>query len=228
MKKFLLTFAALAFGFAAQAQLITFADSEVASSIGEYSKESDGVVMTYTSTDKKGAIDANSQYFVVSETEAIHFTTRLKAGGKSSSKLTLKITVPAAGDLYIFARSSSSSAASEATAEGVANGTFTFNDTNNEKYNIEGEESPKTTFAAFKLTATEAGDINITFPNQAINIYGISFGKPSGTIALSSIETAVSNISAEKSAKVFKTVENGQMIIVKNGVKYNVLGQIVK
>lgn len=42
------------------------------------------------------------------------------------------------------------------------------------------------------------------------------------------IPTAVEDIVAENASKVVKTIENGQIIIIKNGVKYNVLGQIVK
>ncbi|MCQ2203142.1 MAG: hypothetical protein MJZ15_01745 [Bacteroidales bacterium] len=40
--------------------------------------------------------------------------------------------------------------------------------------------------------------------------------------------TPVEDIEAENASKVVKTIENGQIIIIKNGVKYNVLGQIVK
>jgi hypothetical protein len=40
------------------------------------------------------------------------------------------------------------------------------------------------------------------------------------------VTTAINN--TEATVKAVKRIENGQMIIIKNGVKYDALGQIVK
>ena len=53
---------------------------------------------------------------------------------------------------------------------------------------------------------------------QYLRIYKVEFTKGTGT----ALDNTVVN------AKAIKTFENGQLIIIKNGVKYNALGEIVK
>ena len=59
----------------------------------------------------------------------------------------------------------------------------------------------------------DAGDVTIKLITNTSNIFGV---------AITGLATAVENVSA--SAKSIKTFENGQVVIIKNGVKYNVLG----
>ena len=42
------------------------------------------------------------------------------------------------------------------------------------------------------------------------------------------VPTAINDINVEKASKAVKMIENGQVVIVKDGVKYNVAGQAIK
>lgn len=239
MKKFLLTFAALAFGFAAQAQsTIYFTETIAKGELNNKEFTSSDEVLSITVIDNgvsdgkpnpKMEVDANSQYFDSPDgtfANALNLKYRLKTGGKSDSKHLFNCNVTKKGTLYIYARSASSSATDRniiVTQNEVKALDVIVKDENSIlSTDLEGD-SPKTIFTSYSAKL-EAGDFTITFPVNSINFYGFKFVADSEETT----PTAVSNISAEKSAKVFKTVENGQMIIVKNGVKYNVLGQIVK
>lgn len=62
----------------------------------------------------------------------------------------------------------------------------------------------------------DAGDVMIKLINNTSNIFGIRIEK------LKAGQQAVDNVF--DGAKAVKTFENGQLVIIKNGVKYNALG----
>jgi hypothetical protein len=65
----------------------------------------------------------------------------------------------------------------------------------------------------------DAGDVVIKLVVNTSNIFGVAIEKLTDP-------TAVDNITA--SAKAIKTIENGQVVIIKNGVKYNALGTEIR
>ncbi len=60
----------------------------------------------------------------------------------------------------------------------------------------------------------DAGDVVIKLVTNTSNIFGVSIEKLGAS--------AVENVNAD--VKAVKTIENGQVVIIKNGVKYNALG----
>ena len=60
----------------------------------------------------------------------------------------------------------------------------------------------------------DAGDVVIKLVTNTSNIFGVSIEKLGAS--------AVENVNAD--VKAVKTIENGQVVIMKNGVKYNALG----
>ena len=64
----------------------------------------------------------------------------------------------------------------------------------------------------------DAGDVVIKLVTNTSNIFGVSIEKLGAS--------AVENVNAD--VKAVKTIENGQVVIMKNGVKYNALGVEVK
>ena len=65
----------------------------------------------------------------------------------------------------------------------------------------------------------DAGDVVIKLISNTSNIFGVRIEKLT-------VETAVDNINAD--VKATKVVRNGQVLILKNGVEYNVLGTVAK
>jgi hypothetical protein len=67
--------------------------------------------------------------------------------------------------------------------------------------------------------------------NKAYTIYSGGFGAPKRMRFIFNQEqtaTGLGEISQEPRAKNQKLIENGQLVIIKNGVRYNAQGQIVK
>lgn len=65
----------------------------------------------------------------------------------------------------------------------------------------------------------DAGDVIIKLITNTSNIFGVRIDKLAG-------KTAVSNVSADVKAQ--KVIRNGQVLIIKNGVEYTVLGTAAK
>ena len=64
----------------------------------------------------------------------------------------------------------------------------------------------------------------ILYTKDGVSIPEVNAG---GTLELiTAAETAVENITLEN--KAMKIIENGQIVILKNGVRYNILGAVVK
>ena len=71
-------------------------------------------------------------------------------------------------------------------------------------------------------TAATNGTIVFAFgwdPAQTVTITNLSFKERTAATAIENAKVGVGAV---------KTVENGQLVIIKNGVKYNVAGQEVK
>lgn len=171
MKKFF-TFVAAAFvALAVNADLLTF---EVTSDPLNGKKFTSGAIsltVTDSGEEAKMSIDGNSQYFGTATVQE-QFKTRLKTGGKSDSKIALKLTLAQPGKVTVYARSSSSSAARNVvfTQSGTELLKAVVDDTKAIKAIPEGETGEKSVFPVFSFNAA-AGDIDITF-DGGTNFYG--------------------------------------------------------
>ena len=90
------------------------------------------------------------------------------------------------------------------------------------KYAIDGGE----------YTSADASTISIALPDEKNHMIEIVTDQQSGDCQLSApklvdrTSTAINN--TEASEKIVKSFENGQLVIIKNGIKYNATGAIVK
>jgi len=179
MKKIFTLIAVAALALGANAQKITF-DGESVSDGKVFEK--DGLKITITDTDGKFAIDANNAWFG-DATAQEKFTARLKSGGKSSSKNSIKVTVPGAGALNIYPRSASGSA-TDRNMVVTQNGSELYNkvvqdndaaviviEANISDTNPTGETK---VYPIVSLTVA-AGDVEITYPTGSLNFYCFEF-----------------------------------------------------
>ena len=110
MKKIFTLIAVAAMALSAQAQRISWTGDDVDDTgtlNGKVFANGD-FKLTITDTEGKVAIDTNNAYFGTADANE-KFTARLKSGGKSSSKNTLKLTIPTAGTLKVYVRTGSNS-----------------------------------------------------------------------------------------------------------------------
>ena len=180
-----------------------------------------GFKLTYTDTDGKIAVDENSQYFGTA-TEYVNYTSRLKTGGKSGSKLSLTLTIPTAGTLKIAVRSASSSA-TDRNLVLTQSGTEIFKKIikENEATDYETvtiDEASKKVFP-FVNVSVEAGTVEVTFPEGALNFYAFELLTSSGiqqTIAPAKVieNNVIYNLAGQKVNESYKG------IVIKNGKKY--------
>ena len=177
MKKIFTLFAAALLAASANAQKITF-------EVGQ--TPTDGFAngnfkITVVDEDGKFAIDANSQYFGTAESQE-KFATRLKTGGKSSSKNNITVTVPADGALKLYARTASSGA-TDRTLTLTQNGTELYKkvvkDADAVKVTGLNEDDPTVETNVFPIVSVsvKAGDIAVTYPEGALNFYAFEFAE---------------------------------------------------
>lgn len=222
MKKFFTLFAVSMMAFAANAEtsVITFTEEASSGTLDGVTLGSGNLTLTVTDTGSKISVDANNVYFGTADTQE-KFTMRLKTGGKSSSNNMLTLHVGSAGTLTVYARSASNGATDR-------NVVLTQNDT--ELFNriiqegdalrdvaIDGGETLSAVYPSHSV-AVAAGDVVVTYPAGGINFY---------CFKLDDSTTAVSEIKTE-TVKTHKMYRDGQLVLVKEGVVYNILGQALK
>lgn len=221
MKKFFL-FAALFAAMTVNAEQIIFTEVAAKGSLnGKSFKDGEFVLSITDEAKNKVEVDSNSCYFGTVEAQE-KFALRLKTGGKSQvnedATNALLLTVPAAGKLFICARTGSNSATDRNVAL-VQNGDTILNHVllESEAVLVKGLDSadPEKETKVYPVLNCDVkeGDIDIFYPVGAINFYSFVFrAKGQG---LDNTNEAV---------KVEKFYRDGQIVIRKNGVEYNVLG----
>ena len=166
----------------------------------------------------KMEIDANDCRFGTAEAYTM-YNFRIKSGGASSStKNFFTLNIPEAGILRIAPRTGSNSATDRALV--IAQGeTELYNAIVQESQAIkviegEGEGAKEVSVYPYVEVAVAAGEVRVSY-NAGMNFYAFAFKAGGSTTGITNTEVG------EKAVKVF---QNGQLIIIKNGVKYNVLG----
>ena len=228
MKKLFFLAAAMCAAVSMNAQRIAFTEVVEKASFGAERTFTAGSVTLVADNSKdpsnKMAIDANNAYFGTTMEDAWKGEYRLKTGGKSQTGNGLTLTVPAKGVVKVYARTGSNSA-TDRNIVLTQNDTEILNVILLESNAVEVEDgvdesgAPTTTKIYPIYTANVvAGDIVITYPINGVNIYALEFVADGGT----GVENAF------VAPKATKMMVDGQMIIVRDGVKYNALGTVVE
>lgn len=226
MKKFFTLFAAAIMAVSASAQIISFTedDKAAAGTLNEKTFSKDGFALTITDVVDGGKVnlDANNALFGTLD-NYVQFTHRLKSGGKSSSKNCMALTVPSAGTLKVYARTATKD--SERLVVMTQNGTEIFSQgfidsqALTEKYVDEaGAEKTRTVFPIYEVKV-EAGTIDITYPDGAINFYAFELVGDDAT-SISSLSSASSSKTFDLSGRQIANPAKG--IYIKDGKKYTV------
>lgn len=226
MKKIFFLAAAMLAAVTVSAQRIEFTEVIATGDFGTSRTFSNGdVELTIDNRYGKMQVDANKTKFGTSTADMWQSTNRLKTGGMSSvtegKELGMTLYVPSAGVVKVYARSGSSSAtrAIVLIQDGVEVLNHAFSD-------AEGvSEGDVTLFPIFTSEKVAEGEIDIQFGkvpegesgNGGMYIYAIEFVSDGQGIQ-----------DAMVAPKAKKVMENGQMLIVRDGVKYNALGTMVE
>ena len=227
MKKIFFLAAAMLAAVTVNAQRIEFTEVIATGDFGTSRTFSNGdVELTIDNRYGKMQVDANKTKFGTSTADMWQSTNRLKTGGMSSvtegKELGMTLYVPSAGVVKVYARSGSSSAtrAIVLVQDGVEVLNHAFSD-------AEGvSEGDVTLFPIFTSEKVAEGEIDIQFgkvpesesgSNGGMYIYAIEFVSDGQGIQ-----------DAMWAPKAKKIMENGQMLIVRDGVKYNALGTAVE
>ncbi len=185
-------------------------------------------------TDAPGsfAVYGSTAYFGDATTQT-KYSYRLKTGGKSQTSTGkerfITMTVGLAGKVQVCARTAASDGRSRAIN---INGKSVLLDETEENHSyieveMEGNKSAKNPTGATKVYPiyefdVVAGPNTISFPDGAINIYNITY-IPDTPTGISSVTTTATAAPAVK-----KYVENGKVVIVKDGKKFNIAGAQLK
>ena len=226
MRKIFFLAAAMLAAVTVSAQRIEFTEVIATGDFGTSRTFSNGdVELTIDNRYGKMQVDANKTKFGTSTADMWQSTNRLKTGGMSSvtegQELGMTLYVPSAGVVKVYARTGSSSAtrAIVLIQDGVEVLNHAFSD-------AEGvSEGDVTLFPIFTSEKVAEGEIDIQFGkvpegesgNGGMYIYAIEFVSDGQGIQ-----------DAMVAPKAKKVMENGQMIIVRDGVKYNALGTVIE
>lgn len=227
MKKIFFLAAAMMAAVVANAQRIEFTEVIAAADFGNTRVFANGELeLEATNVAGKMSVDANKTKFGTSSADMWQSDFRLKTGGASSvvegKEMGLTLYVPSAGVVKIYAR----------TASGAAERAIIMTQDDNEVLNhafLDAEavvDGDITIYPIYTSEKVAAGEINIEFgkvpeggagSNGGVNIYAIEF--------IADPAQAVSNTTV--AAKATKIMENGQLVIIRDGVKYNALGAAI-
>ena len=227
MKKIFFLAAAMLAAVTVSAQRIEFTEVIATGDFGTSRTFSNGdVELTIDNRYGKMQVDANKTKFGTSTADMWQSTNRLKTGGMSSitegQELGMTLFVPSAGVVKVYARSGSSSAtrAIVLIQDGVEVLNHAFTDT---EVVLEGEVK---LFPIFTSEKVSAGEIDIQFGKVPEGESGSNGGMYIYAIEFVSDGQGVHDAMVALKAK--KVMENGQMLIVRDGVKYNALGTAVE
>lgn len=226
MKKFFTLIAMAIMAVSVNAQTISWGKDDACDKGAAAESYADGeLVLTCTDTaNEKHQVDKNSAYFGTAD-NYVQYTYRFKTNGKSNSKNGLKLSVPAAGTLKIAVRTATSSDETR-TLILTQNGTEIYKDflkdSNSEEVTI-GEE--KKTVYHYVTVDVEKGDIDITYPINAINFYAFILEIDPEPTPDPDDPTGVSSVKAEKSNAASYNLGGQQVksgakgLVIKNGKK---------
>lgn len=227
MRKIFFLAAAMLAAVTVSAQRIEFTEVIAVDAFGTSKTFSNGdVELTIDNRYGKMQVDANKTKFGTSTADMWQSAYRLKTGGMSSvtenQELGMTLYVPSAGVVKVYARSGSSSVTRSIVLiqNEVEVLNHAFNDT---EAVLEGDVK---LFPIFTSEKVSEGEIDIQFGKVPEGTEGSNGGMYIYAIEFVSEGQGIHDAMMVPEAK--KVMENGQMIIVRDGVKYNALGTVVE
>ena len=209
----------------AEAATITFGENGAPVELQDVF-EVNGFKLTRTDTGSKHAIDSNNAWFG-DATAQVKYGTRLKVGGKSGDKNSLKLTVAGKGTVKICVREASSTADRNLVL--TQNGTVLYDQIvkNDDAATVviesaKSETNPTGETSVYPIISVPvvAGDVLIGYPNGALNFYAFEF-VPEGSTGIQnvsnnviSVNAPMFNLAGQKVGKDFKGV------VIMNGKKF--------
>ncbi len=179
-----------------------------------------GDVKLVLTNDGKPTVDLNTVNFGTLESFST-FTSRLKAGGKSSSNRFLTLTVPSDGVVKIAARTGSNS-------DNTRTIVLTQNDNQLVEYTFDeanaasgtAEDGTAIKVYPYVTADVKAGDIVITFPVNGINIYATEFTAGAtgiNQLTKTTAQGATYNLAGQRVDNNFKgvVIRDGKKIVQK-------------
>ena len=176
---------------------------------------------TISDSGNKMSIDENKCRFGGNEDYKM-YEYRLKSGGASSSeKNFITLNIPAAGKIRIAARSSKSDATDRALVI-EQGGTELYNAVVMDAQAIEVTEG-ETTIKVFPYVevSVTAGSVRVSYTG-GMNFYGFGFMEVSTPTDVESVESQKSKVES------VKVIRDGQLLIIRDGKTYNVVGTVVR
>ena len=178
-----------------------------------------GFIATISDAGNKICIDANDCRFGTPENYVMyHF--RMKSGGASSStKNFITFTIPSDGKLIIAARTGSNSATDRHLII-KQDDTELYNEIIQESMAVEAtEDTSKVRVYPYVEVNVKAGQALLTY-TAGMNFYRFAFEKAD--------QVSIKAVCEEQKAKTVKMMQNGKLIIKKNGKTFNALGVEVR
>ena len=180
-------------------------------------------LLSIVDTDGKVKVDANNAYFGTADNYE-KFTHRLKSGGKSSSKNSMTLTIPADGTLKVYARTGSNSAEDR---------TVVISQNEEELYNqvvkeadavavrINPDDEKDTNVYPVISVPVKAGTVLVGYPVGSINFYAFDLLTAGGSSSVESVvvkpaktNDAIYNLRGQRVDASYKG------IVIRNGKKY--------
>lgn len=216
MKKIFLFAAAIVAAMTVNAQMIAFsAEDEIAQSDFPeekvYANGNFKITITNVADGGKFLVDANKTKFGTSLDDMWESTDRLNIKGKSDSKTAITITAPAAGKIKLYARTSGKTTGVDVAFSQFSETVASYTLVDTDAIVVKDGDKDVNIFP-IKEFSVQAGDISMSF-TRAMYLYAVEF--VSGAQGVENVDAA---------AKAIKSFENGQLVIIKNGVKYNAIG----
>lgn len=161
------------------AQRITFDVPDASNPAKQESYSAGDFKLTYVDTEGKQSVDKNNTYFGTADNYE-KFATRLKTGGKSTSKNNITLTIPSDGTLKLYVRSGNKDATDRnlvLTQDGVEIFNQIIMDANSVVVKGMSESDPEKETPIFPIYTVEvkAGTIDVTYPVNSINFHCLEF-----------------------------------------------------
>lgn len=161
------------------AQRITFDVPDASNPAKQESYSAGDFKLTYVDTEGKQSVDKNNTYFGTADNYE-KFATRLKTGGKSTSKNNITLTIPSDGTLKLYVRSGNGDATDRnliLTQDGVEIFNQIIMDANSVVVKGMSESDPEKETPIFPIYTVEvkAGTIDVTYPVNSINFHCLEF-----------------------------------------------------
>lgn len=179
-----------------------------------------GLKLEFVDEDEKMSVDASNSYFGTAD-NYVKYTSRLKTGGKSSSKNAMTLTIPAAGTLSVCARTANLDD-NERTLVLKQKGRKLCDQAVNEECSVKvpaNDQGDERIIYNVVTVSVKAGMVSVEYPTGALNFYAFDY-VPATYANVNNVEP-----DSDKDAKTYNVsgqqVDNAYKgVVIRNGKKY--------